>query len=486
MKLHLMTVEDLARMIREGEVSSMEVTELFLERIEELDGKVNSYIHVLGEEAREQASKMDEAAARGEYAGPLHGVPIGLKDIFCTRGIPTTCGSRMLEGFVPPYDSTVHWKLKEAGAVLLGKQNMDEFAMGSSTETSYYGPTKNPRDLERIPGGSSGGSAAAVAAALCPASVGTDTGGSIRQPASLCGVVGMKPTYGRVSRYGMVAFASSLDQAGPITHTVRDAALILGVIAGYDDKDTTSVKTEVPPYVDSCGKDLSGMRVGVPREYFIDGIQNEVGEQVNRAVNALSSLGCPVVDISLPHTGFALSCYYIVAPAEASSNLARYDGVKYGFRAGGSGGLIDMYMNTRSKGFGEEVKRRIMLGTYALSAGYYDAFYGKALQVRTLITRDFLEAFKEVDVIVTPTSPSTAFRMGERTEDPLTMYLSDVLTIPANLAGLPCISIPCGEDSLGLPVGLQIMGPHFNEENIFRVASALESVLGIPSVADPR
>jgi aspartyl-tRNA(Asn)/glutamyl-tRNA(Gln) amidotransferase subunit A len=296
----------------------------------------------------------------------------------------------------------------------------------------------------------------------------------------------MKPTYGRVSRYGMVAFASSLDQAGPITHTVRDAALILGVIAGYDDKDTTSVKTEVPPYVDSCGKDLSGMRVGVPREYFIDGIQNEVGEQVNRAVNALSSLGCPVVDISLPHTGFALSCYYIVAPAEASSNLARYDGVKYGFRAGGSGGLIDMYMNTRSKGFGEEVKRRIMLGTYALSAGYYDAFYGKALQVRTLITRDFLEAFKEVDVIVTPTSPSTAFRMGERTEDPLTMYLSDVLTIPANLAGLPCISIPCGEDSLGLPVGLQIMGPHFNEENIFRVASALESVLGIPSVADPR
>ncbi len=485
MKLHLMTVEDLARMIREGEVSSREATELFLERIEELDGKVNSYIRVLGEEARKQADEMDEAAARGEYAGPLHGVPIGLKDIFCTSGIPTTCGSKMLEGFVPSYDSTVHWKLKEAGAVLLGKQNMDEFAMGSSTETSYYGPTKNPRDLERIPGGSSGGSAAAVAAALCPASVGTDTGGSIRQPASLCGVVGMKPTYGRVSRYGMVAFASSLDQAGPITRTVRDAALILGVIAGYDGKDTTSVKMEVPPYVDSCGKDLSGMRVGVPGEYFIDGIQKEVGEQVNRAVDALSSLGCPVVDISLPHTGFALSCYYIVAPAEASSNLARYDGVKYGFRAGGSGGLIDMYMKTRSEGFGEEVKRRIMLGTYALSAGYYDAFYGKALQVRTLITRDFLEAFKEVDVIVTPTSPTTAFRMGERTEDPLTMYLSDVLTIPANLAGLPCISIPCGVDSRGLPVGLQIIGPHFNEEDIFRVASALESVLGIPSVAKP-
>ncbi len=485
MKLHLMTLEELSRLIGNKEVSSKEVTECFLERIDRMDGTINSYITVLSEEAIAHAEKMDEELSRGEIRGPLHGIPMGIKDIFCTKGIPTTCGSRMLESFVPPYDSMVYEKLRKAGVVLLGKQNMDEFAMGSSTETSYYGITKNPRDLSRIPGGSSGGSAAAVSAALSPASVGTDTGGSIRQPASFCGVVGMKPTYGRVSRYGMVAFASSLDQAGPITRTVRDGAFLLEIIAGHDRKDSTSVKREVPPYRDWCGRDLAGITIGVPKEYFVAGIQKEVEEEVEKAIRALETLGCHVEEISLPHTEYALSCYYIVAPAEASSNLARYDGVKYGYRVDDSSGLIDMYMKSRAEGFGKEVKRRIMLGTYALSAGYYDAFYGKALSVRTLITEDFIKAFKKVDLIVTPTSPTTAFKIGEKTEDPLTMYLSDVLTIPTNLAGLPGISIPCGKDGLGLPVGVQIIGQHFNEERLFMAASALESVMGILGVAEP-
>ncbi len=485
MKLHLLTLEELSRLIRKKEVSSRDVTECYLERIARMDEKINSYTTVLGEKAVARAKEKDEELSRGEVIGPLHGVPMGIKDIFCTRGIPTACGSKMLEGFVPPYNSTVYEKLEGAGVVLLGKQNMDEFAMGSSTETSYYGITKNPRDLLRIPGGSSGGSAAAVSAALSPASVGTDTGGSIRQPASLCGVVGMKPTYGRVSRFGMVAFASSLDQAGPLTRTVRDAAFLLEIIAGHDSKDSTSVKKEVPPYREWCGRDLAGVTIGVPKEYFIGGIQKEVTEEVEKSIGALESLGCSVEDISLPHTEYALSCYYIVAPAEASSNLARYDGVKYGYRVEDASGLIDMYMRSRAEGFGKEVKRRIMLGTYALSAGYYDAFYGKALSVRTLITDDFIEAFKKVDLIVTPTSPTTAFKIGEKTEDPLTMYLSDILTIPTNLAGLPGISIPCGKDRLGLPVGVQIIGQHFKEETLFMAASALESVMGIPGVAEP-
>lgn len=484
MELHLLTLEELIGYIGAGEVTSREVTEHYLSRISSLDEKVNSYVTVLYEEALQRADELDTAISRGEEGGVLQGIPIGLKDIFCTEGILTTCGSRILSNFIPPYDATVHGKLTDAGTVLLGKHNMDEFAMGSSTESSYHGPTRNPWDLERIPGGSSGGSAAAVASGLCPAAVGTDTGGSIRQPASLCGTVGMKPTYGRVSRFGMVAFASSLDQAGPITRTVKDAAILLEVISGYDPKDSTSVDVAVPRYRDWCGRDLTGTRVGVPKEYFISGIQPEVERDVRKAISALESIGCEIVEVSLSHTDYALACYYIVAPAEASSNLARYDGVRYGYRAGGYPDLIDMYRNTRAEGFGVEVKRRIMLGTYALSAGYYDAFYGKALKVRTLIKNDFIETFDTVDVLVTPTSPTTAFKLGERTQDPLTMYLSDVFTIPTNLAGLPGISVPCGRDENNLPVGVQIIGKHFKEEDLFVVASALESVLGTFSVAD--
>ncbi|RMG60023.1 MAG: Asp-tRNA(Asn)/Glu-tRNA(Gln) amidotransferase subunit GatA [Deltaproteobacteria bacterium] len=485
MDLKNLTLEEIAREIREGRLSSRDATEYYLERISSFDGAVNSYITVTEERAREEAAACDEEQARGKLKGPLHGVPVGLKDIFCTKGVRTTCGSRMLENFIPPYDSEVYRRLREAGAVLLGKQNMDEFAMGSSTETSYFGPTRNPHDLSRIPGGSSGGSAAAVAAGLSPTSVGTDTGGSIRQPAALCGVVGMKPTYGRVSRFGMVAFASSLDQAGPITTSVRDAAFLLGVISGHDPKDSTSVNVDVPDYLSFCGREVSGMTVGVPEEYFIEGMEEEVRKRVEEAVERLSSLGCRIERIRLPHTDYALACYYIVAPAEASSNLARYDGVKYGYRTESYEGLIDMYMKTRAEGFGSEVKRRIMLGTYALSAGYYEAFYGKALRVRSLIKRDFLKAFETVDVIVAPTSPTTAFGLGERLHDPLTMYLSDIFTIPVNLAGLPAISIPCGEDGKGLPVGVQIIGKHFREEEIFQVAFALESELGRARVVDP-
>lgn len=483
MDLHHLSLDDLADFIARGQVTSREATEHYLNRVEAIDEKLNAYITLLREEAIESAGKMDTLLSRGEKKGLLHGVPVGLKDIFCTEGILTTCGSRILSNFTPPYDSTVYRKLQEAGAVLLGKQNMDEFAMGSSTETSFFGPTKNPRDLARIPGGSSGGSAAAVASGLCSAAVGTDTGGSIRQPASLCGAVGMKPTYGRVSRFGMVAFASSLDQAGPITKTVKDAAILLEVISGYDPKDSTAVNVDVLPFRQWCGKDVAGTRVGVPREYFTEGIQPEVEREVKKAISALAGLGCEIIEVSLPHTDYALSCYYIVAPAEASSNLARYDGVRYGYRAVACPDLIGMYRKTRADGFGVEVKRRIMLGTYALSAGYYDAFYGKALKVRTLIRDDFIKAFDTVDVIVTPTSPTTAFRLGEKTEDPLTMYLSDVFTIPTNLAGLPGISIPCGADEKGLPVGVQIIGKHFREEELFKVAFALESMLGTFEVA---
>lgn len=483
MELHLLTLEELIGYIRRGEVTSREVTEHYLSRIQNYDDKINSYVTVLHEEALKRADEMDAGRSGGEEKGMLHGIPIGLKDIFCTGGILTTCGSKILSDFIPPYDSTVHRKLWEAGTVLLGKHNMDEFAMGSSTETSYHGPTRNPWDPERIPGGSSGGSAAAVASGLCPAAVGTDTGGSIRQPASLCGTVGMKPTYGRVSRFGMIAFASSLDQAGPITKTVKDAAILLEVISGYDPKDSTSVNVEVPTYRDWCGRDLAGTRVGVPKEYFIGGIEPGVEREVRKAISALQSLGCEIVDVSLPHTDYALACYYIVAPAEASSNLARYDGVRYGFRADGYSDLVGMYRNTRAEGFGMEVKRRIMLGTYALSAGYYDAFYGKALKVRTLIKSDFIEAFNTADVLITPTSPTSAFMLGEKTQDPLTMYLSDVFTIPTNLAGLPGISIPCGMDEKHLPVGVQIIGKHFKEEDLFAVASGIESVLGTFGVA---
>jgi aspartyl-tRNA(Asn)/glutamyl-tRNA(Gln) amidotransferase subunit A len=409
---------------------------------------------------------------------------VGLKDIFCTRGIRTTCGSRILSDFLPPYDATVTRRVAASGAVLLGKQNMDEFAMGSSTETSHFGPARNPWATDRIPGGSSGGTAAAVAAGLCFAGVGTDTGGSIRQPASVCGVVGMKPTYGRVSRYGMIAFASSLDQAGPVTRTVPDAAVALSVIAGHDPRDSTSMDVPVPDYLAATGTDVRGLAVGVPREYFEgEGLDPEVRAAVEKALAALLAQGARAVEISLPHTSYALSAYYIIAPAEASSNLARYDGVRYGYRAKGDGGLIGMMSRTRAEGFGPEVKRRIMIGTYALSAGYYEAYYGKAQKVRTLIRRDFDAAFSKADVLLTPTSPTPAFRLGEKTDDPLTMYLSDVFTIPCNLAGIPGISVPCGRSAEGLPIGAQLLGRHFREETLFAAAAAIERALPLPRVA---
>lgn len=407
-------------------------------------------------------------------SGKLAGIPILIKDNICVKGEETTCASRILAGFRPPYDATVIRKLKEAGAALIGKANMDEFAFGSSCETSCYGPTRNPWALDRIPGGSSGGSAAAVAADETILALGSDTGGSIRQPAALCGVVGLKPTYGRVSRYGLIAFASSLDQIGPITKDVEDAALLLGVISGYDEMDSTSVDTPVPDYKKSLVKDIKNLRVGVPKEYFVKGIDNEVESATKKAIEALKSLGAKVVDISLPHTEYAVATYYIVGPAEASSNLARFDGVQYGLRAKDAKDIINMYTRTRSEGFGSEAKRRILLGTYCLSTGYYDAYYLKAQKVRTKIREDFEKAFGSCDVIVTPTAPTPAFRIGEKANDPLSMYLSDIFTIPANMAGIPAISIPCGFSKDGLPIGLQIMAKPFDEETIFRTAYTFE------------
>jgi len=474
---------DAARAVRDKEISSRELTRALLSRIERINPKINAYVTVLPEAAMREAAARDGEIARGQVRGPLHGVPVALKDIFCTKGIRTTCASRILRDFDPPYDATVTEKIRAAGAVLLGKQNMDEFAMGSSTETSCFGPVLNPWATDRIPGGSSGGTAAAVAAGICFAGVGTDTGGSIRQPASLCGVVGMKPTYGRVSRYGMIAFASSLDQGGPIARTVPDAAVVLAAIAGYDPRDSTSVDVPVPDYLAATGRGVKGMRVGLPREYLTEGMDASVKTALEKALAALVSLGAECVEISLPHTGYALSTYYIIAPAEASSNLARYDGVRYGYRADGAKGLIEMMSRTRAEGFGEEVKRRVMIGTYALSAGYYDAYYGKAQKVRTLLRRDFTEAFGRVDVILTPTAPTPAFRVGEKVDDPLTMYLSDIYTIPANLAGIPGISVPCGVSPDGLPIGAQLLGKHFDEESLLAAAAAVEREIPLPRVA---
>ncbi|MGB9859831.1 MAG: Asp-tRNA(Asn)/Glu-tRNA(Gln) amidotransferase subunit GatA [Moorellaceae bacterium] len=457
------------------EISSVELTEAMLERIEQVEGRIKAFVTLTPEVALEQARAVDAARARGEELGPLAGIPMALKDNLCTAGIRTTCSSKMLENWVPPYDAFVVKKLKEAGAVLLGKLNMDEFAMGSSTENSRFFPTRNPWDLERVPGGSSGGAAAAVAAGEAFYSLGSDTGGSIRQPASFCGVVGLKPTYGRVSRFGLVAFASSLDQIGPLTRDVTDCALVLQAIAGHDPADSTSADLPVPDYLAALRPEIKGLKVGVPREYFGSGMEPEVAAVVRRAIDRLADLGALCEEISLPHTEYALPAYYLVAPAEASSNLARYDGVAYGFRLPGTD-IVDMYMKTRREGFGPEVKRRIMLGTYALSAGYYDAYYLKALKVRTLIRRDFEEAFKRFDVLVTPTSPTVAFRLGEKVDDPLAMYLSDLCTIPVNMAGLPAISIPCGF-SQGLPVGLQLIAPPFEEERLLRVAYTLEQAM---------
>jgi aspartyl-tRNA(Asn)/glutamyl-tRNA(Gln) amidotransferase subunit A len=483
-QVHEWTLLEAARKIRDREISSRELTGAILDRISALDPKINAYVTVLPEEAKALAAACDEELVRGRSRGPLHGVPVGLKDIFCTRGVRTTCGSRILRDFDPPYDAAVTSRVLASGAVLLGKHNMDEFAMGSSTETSHFGATRNPWDLSRIPGGSSGGTAAAVSAAMCFAGVGTDTGGSIRQPASLCGVVGLKPTYGRVSRYGMIAFASSLDQAGPLARSVADAAALLGIIAGHDPRDSTSVDVPVPDYLAAVEKPVKGMRIGLPREYFEgEGLDPAVKAAVERALKSLTDQGASAVEVSLPHTGYALSTYYLIAPAEASSNLARYDGVRYGHRAEGASGLIEMMSKTRAEGFGAEVKRRIMIGTYALSAGYYEAFYGKAQKVRTLIRRDFSEAFEKADVLLTPTTPTPAFRLGEKTGDPLTMYLSDIFTIPCNLAGIPGISVPCGLSAEGLPIGAQLLSNHFREETLFTVAGAIERAVPVPRVA---
>jgi len=473
MELCERTIHELLKMLDTGETTSTEITESVFRRIDAVEGRIHSYITVLRESALERAAESDREIRQG-VRKPLGGIPIALKDILCTRGTRTTCGSRILENFIPPYDATVVTKLQDAGAVFVGKTNMDEFAMGSSTETSYFGVTRNPWDLERTPGGSSGGSATAVAAGQCIASIGSDTGGSIRQPASICGVVGMKPTYGRVSRFGLIAFASSLDQIGPFTRDVADCALMMNVIAGQDRRESTSVPREVPDYREFIGKDVRGWTVGIPKEYFIEGIDPETSSAVGEVIRALEDLGMKTKEVSLPHTDYCVAVYYIIAPAEASSNLARYDGVRYGYRYGEGRDLLDMYKKTRSAGFGAEVKRRIMIGTYALSSGYYDAYYKKASQVRALLKRDFDEAFRECDVLLTPTTPTPAFRLGEKMDDPLQMYLSDIFTLSVNLAGIPGISVPCGFTRSGLPIGAQFLAGHFDEGKILQVASAYE------------
>ncbi len=468
-----LTLHDAGEKLRKHELSSQELTLAAFQRIGDTDDKIHAFITLCRDAALEQAKQADERLKRGGNIPPLLGIPIALKDIFVTEGVLTTCGSKILGNFVPPYDGTAVKKLKERGAVIVGKANMDEFAMGSSTENSALAVTRNPWNLERVPGGSSGGSAAAVAADQCIAALGTDTGGSIRQPAACCGVVGLKPTYGCVSRYGVIAFASSMDQVGPLTKDVRDCALMLEAIAGHDPADSTSADRPVPRYSDALTGDVKGLRLGVPKEYFITGIAPEVEQAVHDATRLLEKNGAVVEEISLPHTEYAVAVYYIVATAEASSNLARYDGMRFGHRAGGKD-LLETYMLSREEGFGAEVKRRIMLGTYALSAGYYDAYYLKAQRVRALIKQDFDAAFQRCDAILTPTAPTTAFKIGEKTQDPLQMYLSDIYTISVNLAGLPALSLPCGFDGDGMPIGLQIIGKQFDEATILRLAYAYE------------
>ena len=477
--LYALTIHEAQALLAAGDISATALTEAVLERIESIEPMVGAYITVCRETALEQARAADQAIAAGE-TGPLTGIPLAVKDLICTKGHPTTCASKMLTDFISPYDAAVMEKLYAAGAVMVGKANMDEFAMGSSTENSAFKTTKNPWDLERIPGGSSGGSAAAVAADMCLGSLGSDTGGSIRQPASHCGVVGLKPTYGRVSRYGLVAFASSLDQIGPITRDVTDAAILLSVIAGHDPRDSTSIDAPVDDYPKSLNTDITPLTIGVPREYMEqEGIDPAVSRAIGEAIRLFKDAGATFVDISLPHTDHALAAYYLIAPAEASSNLARYDGVKYGFSDRSSAGnLKDMYINTRSSGFGAEVQRRILLGTYALSSGYYDAYYKKASQIRTLIRTDFETAFKTCDVILSPVAPTAAFTIGEKTDDPLQMYLSDIFTLSANLAGIPGMSVPCGFTPDGLPIGLQLMANHFGEAAMLQAAYAFEQLSG--------
>lgn len=472
-----LTITEALAKLRAREISALDLTQAYLDRIAQRNPAVNAYLTVTTEQALAQAKAADERRAQGEDA-PLLGIPVAIKDVLCTEGVQTTAGSKILQGFKPPYTATAVQRLFDAGAILLGKTNTDEFAMGSSTENSAYAITRNPWDLTRIPGGSSGGSAAAVAGRMAAAALGSDTGGSVRQPGAMCGVVGFKPSYGRVSRYGLIAFASSLDQIGTFGRSVRDAALMLGVIAGNDPRDSTSMNVPVPDYQAALTSDVKGLRIGVPKEYFIDGIQPEIERAVRAAIEHLRALGAEIREVSLPYTDYGLPIYYLIAPAEASANLARFDGVRYGPRlvgeTGGTAGMWESFRKTRGQGFGPEVKRRIMLGTYALSAGYYDAYYLKAQKGRTLIKRDFERAFEQVDVIAAPTAPHTAFKIGEKVNDPLQMYLEDVFTLPASLAGVPGLSLPCGFDNAGLPIGLQLIGPSFGESNVLRVAHAYE------------
>jgi aspartyl-tRNA(Asn)/glutamyl-tRNA(Gln) amidotransferase subunit A len=478
--LDLLTIDSVRAAVTGGKKSAAAFAEEHYSRIAAEDGAdgkdINSYLALSKERALVQAARVDEAVARGEALGPLAGVPVGIKDVLTMTGSPATAGSKILKGYMPPYDATSVKRLEAAGAVLLGKLNCDEFAMGSSNENSAYGLVRNPWALDRVPGGSSGGSAAAVAADFAVASLGTDTGGSIRQPAAFCGVVGLLPTYGRVSRYGLIAFASSLDRVGPFTRTVKDAATMLEVLAGKDVMDATSSDRPVDGYVTAVERPVKGLRVGVPEEYFGEGLDEEIRAAIEKVLDGLRAAGCEVKPVSLPHTKYAVPTYYVVATAEASSNLSRFDGVRYGFRAEGSNTLSTMYRKTRDEGFGAEVKRRILLGTYVLSAGYYDAYYRKAQQVRTLLTRDFLTAFGEVDVIMSPVTPTPAFKLGEKTDDPLKMYLEDIYSVAASLAGICGVSVPCGQTKAGLPIGVQIMGPHFGEATMLQVGSAVEAM----------
>ena len=474
MDLTSLTIDATRIAVQQRQTNAVALAEAHYARIQKEDGQIGAFLTLSKERAFEQAERIDRMAARGDALPALAGVPVGIKDVMSTRGVRTTAGSKVLDTYVPPYDCTAVAKMEAAGAVVLGKMNCDEFAMGSSNENSGFHPVRNPRDLTRVPGGSSGGSAAAVAAGMAVVTLGSDTGGSIRQPASFCGVVGLMPTYGRVSRYGLIAFASSLDHIGPLSKTVKDAAFVLRTIAGRDPMDSTSADLPVPDYVAELAKPVQGLKLGVAKEYFAAGLDDEVRQAVETAVDKLKSLGCEIVPVSLPHTPYAIPTYYLIATAEASSNLARYDGVRYSHRARGVKTLSEMYRRSRDEGFGPEVKRRIMLGTYALSAGYYDAYYLKAQKVRTLLTRDFEQAFQKVDAIVTPTSPTAAFRLGEKSNDPLAMYLADIYTVTADLAGIPGISVPCGQTRENLPIGLQILGKHFDEATILRLAHAYE------------
>ncbi|HAN10321.1 MAG TPA: Asp-tRNA(Asn)/Glu-tRNA(Gln) amidotransferase GatCAB subunit A [Clostridiales bacterium] len=479
MELHDKTVHELCDMLDKNETTSVELTKACFKRIKEVEDKVQAFITITEDSALKQAEEKDKKRKNGEVIGKLHGIPMAIKDNICTEGILTTCGSKMLGNFVPPYTATVVNKLNAEGCILLGKTNMDEFAMGSSTENSHFKKTKNPWDLNRVPGGSSGGSAAAVAACEAPFSLGSDTGGSIRQPAHYCGVVGMKPTYGSVSRYGLVAFASSLDQIGPFTKDVHDMALVLSAITGHDSKDSTSYPTEYPDFTKALNQDIHGMKIALPKEFFGNGINEEVKSAVMNVAKKYESMGAKIEEISMPMSDYALPVYYLIACAEASSNLARFDGIRFGYRAQGVESLDDLYKKTRSEGFGDEVKRRIILGTYALSSGYYDAYYKKSQQVRTLIKKEFDEVYKKYDMILTPTGPTVAFEFGKNSDNPLEMYMNDICTVPINIAGVPAMSMNCGFDSQGMPIGMQLVGKHFDEFNILKLAHAMEKELGL-------